>query len=144
MTKIEGAVVNAVGQLTGAVSSRSLTGLVASGGMIVNDWQITMEEIEGGHRLTARRGTEVQTMDIMDGEPGEVPQKQIEAAVSKYLEENPVDGGVSFVTDETLSLKDGVLSVNTADAPEEDNTLPITSAAVAASVGNIETILGTI
>lgn len=71
MTKIEGAVVNAVGQLTGAVSSRSLTGLVASGGMIVNDWQITMEEIEGGHRLTARRGTEVQTMDIMDGEAGE-------------------------------------------------------------------------
>lgn len=56
----------------------------------------------------------------------------------------PSFSGASFQTDETLSLKDGVLSVNTADAPEEDNTLPITSAAVAASVGNIETILGTI
>ena len=76
MTKIEGAVVNAVGQLTGAVSSRSLTGLVASGGMIVNDWQITMEEIEGGHRLTARRGTEVQTMDIMDGFMGVTDDQQ--------------------------------------------------------------------
>lgn len=144
MTKITGAVVNAVSRLSGALTSESLTGLIASGGMIVNDWQIIMEEIPGGHRLTARRGTEVQTMDVMDGETGEVPQEQIEAAVSKYLEENPVDGGVSFVTDETLSLVGGVLSVNTADAAEEDNTLPITSAAVAASVGNIEEILKTI
>lgn len=53
-------------------------------------------------------------------------------------------GGISFVTDETLTLKDGVLSVNTADVAEKDNTLPITSAAVAAQVGNIELILETI
>ncbi|MBP3311846.1 MAG: hypothetical protein J6L72_06380 [Butyricicoccus sp.] len=144
MTKIEGAVVNAVGQLTGAVSSRSLTGLVASGGMIVNDWQITMEEIEGGHRLTAKRGTEVQTMDIMDGEPGEVPQKQIEAAVSKYLEENPVDGGVSFVTDKTLSLKDGVLSVNTTDEAKEADPRPITAQGVYNEFAVINALLKTI
>ena len=53
-------------------------------------------------------------------------------------------GGVQFTTDETLSLKDGVLSVNTAQQPEPDNTLPITSAAVHTTVGNIETILQTI
>ena len=53
-------------------------------------------------------------------------------------------GGVQFTTDETLSLKDGVLSVNTAQQPEPDNTLPITSAAVHTAVGNIEIILQTI
>ena len=53
-------------------------------------------------------------------------------------------GGVQFTTDETLSLKDGVLSVRTAQQPEPDNTLPITSAAVHTTVGNIEIILQTI
>ena len=53
-------------------------------------------------------------------------------------------GGVQFTTDETLSLKDGVLSVNTAQEPEPDNTLPITSSAVHTTVGNIEIILQTI
>ena len=53
-------------------------------------------------------------------------------------------GGINFVTDETLSLKDGVLSVNTAHEPDPDNTLPITSAAVAVTVGNIGAILDTI
>lgn len=53
-------------------------------------------------------------------------------------------GGVNFTTDETLSLKDGVLSVNTAQEPDPDNTLPITSAAVHTTVGNIEILLKTI
>ena len=53
-------------------------------------------------------------------------------------------GGVQFTTDETLSLKDGVLSVNTAQEPDPDNTLPITSAAVHTTVGNIEILLQTI
>lgn len=53
-------------------------------------------------------------------------------------------GGVDFTTDETLSLENGVLSVNTADAVEEDNTLPITAAAVHVTVGNIEILLQTI
>lgn len=38
----------------------------------------------------------------------------------------------------------GVMSVNTADKPEADNTLPITSAAVDASIGNIAILLSTI
>lgn len=53
-------------------------------------------------------------------------------------------GGYTFTLDDTLRLQDGVLGVNTANAPEQDNTLPITSAAVAATVGNIEAILKTI
>lgn len=53
-------------------------------------------------------------------------------------------GGVDFKTDETLTLKDGILSVNTTDLMEQDNTLPITSAGVYATVGNIEALLNTI
>ncbi|MDY3906235.1 MAG: hypothetical protein SOZ47_05485 [Lawsonibacter sp.] len=53
-------------------------------------------------------------------------------------------GGTYFTTDETLTLKEGVLSVNTADAAEQDNTLPITSAAVHSAMGNIEALLKTI
>ena len=53
-------------------------------------------------------------------------------------------GGVSFETDQTLTLKDGILSVNTADVVEADNTLPVTSAAVQTAVGNINALLETI
>lgn len=54
--------------------------------------------------------------------------------------------GVHFTTDETLSLdpETGVLSVNTTDKVEADNTLPITAAAVQTSVGNINALLATI
>lgn len=53
-------------------------------------------------------------------------------------------GGVDFTTDETLTLENGVLSVNTADVVEADNTRPITSAAVHAEIGNIDALLQTI
>ena len=52
--------------------------------------------------------------------------------------------GIGFTTDETLRLYNGVLSVNRATEPEEDNTLPITAAAVHTTVGNIEILLKTI
>ena len=60
----------------------------------------------------------------------------------KKLEER--EQGVNFITDETLSLSKGILSVNTAEHPEQDNTLPITAAAVYQTVGNIEVLLRTI
>ena len=53
-------------------------------------------------------------------------------------------GGVAFEVDETLTLENGILSVNTADDVEKDNTLPVTSAAVYAEVGNINALLETI
>jgi hypothetical protein len=58
---------NIVGRVSPAAS---LGGTVSSGAMIINDWEITIEPIAGGHRLTARRGTEVQMMDVMDGVGG--------------------------------------------------------------------------
>ena len=56
------------------------------------------------------------------------------------------DTGVNFTTDATLTLDPDtqVLSVNTADDVEQDNTLPVTSAAVYVEVGNINALLGTI
>ena len=53
-------------------------------------------------------------------------------------------GGVNFEVDNTLKLEDGVLRVNTTNDMEQDNTLPITSAGVFATVGNIEALLKTI
>ena len=50
----------------------------------------------------------------------------------------------SFTTDKSLTLKDGVLSVNTTDNAEKDNTLPISSAGVYTHIGNIEVLLKTI
>jgi len=73
-----------------------------------------------------------------------VTDEQIDEAVRKYLEENPIDTGVQFETDETLKLEDGILSVNTAKVVQEDNTLPVTSAAVYTEVGNINALLATI
>lgn len=59
-------------------------------------------------------------------------------------EAGPAGSGTEFQTDDTLTMEDGTLRVNVTDVVEEDNTLPITSAAVAATVGNIEVILQTI
>lgn len=65
------------------------------------------------------------------------------AADFKNIQQVNADG-VDFTVDETLSLVDGVLSVNRAETPEADNTLPITSAAVYTTVGNINALLETI
>lgn len=53
-------------------------------------------------------------------------------------------GNVDFQVGETLKLENGVLSVNTTNDMEQDNTLPITSAGVYTAVGNIEALLATI
>ena len=55
-----------------------------------------------------------------------------------------VNNSSSFKPDATLTLKEGILSVNTTDVMEKDNTLPITSAGVYTTVGNIEALLNTI
>lgn len=44
-----------------------IVGMVGAGPMIVNDWAISVEKIEGGQRLVARRGTEEQFIEVMDG-----------------------------------------------------------------------------
>ena len=99
------------------------------------DDYVEPEEVLLWHELDRR---------ISELEENGVSEDRIAAAVDKYLKENPPEAGVQFETGETLRLENGILSVNTADRAEEDNTLPITSAAVYTQVGNIEALLKTI
>lgn len=72
-------------------------------------------------------------------------KENLVAAINEAATKGGGEGGVvSFKTDETLYFRDGILGVNTAHEPDPDNTLPITSAAVAQTVGNINAILKTI
>lgn len=83
--------------------------------------------------------------DVLDAaqrtQDAAVSPEAINKAVAAYMKDNPV----RVETDETLMYdENGQLSVKTADAAQADNTLPITSAAVHTTVGNIEVLLGTI
>lgn len=57
--------------LVGVVSQDAgLVGVVTQGPMIVNDWTFTITDIYGGYRLTARRGSDEQSIDVMFPEQG--------------------------------------------------------------------------
>ena len=62
---------------------------------------------------------------------------EITVAVSEITQ----SGGQSFKIGNGLKLKNNVLSVDTAEKVEEDNTRPVTSAAVYTEIGNIEALL---
>ena len=47
----------------------------------MNDYLIRTEEIEDGHRLTITRGSEVQSIDVMNGAKGEPGQDAPQEAV---------------------------------------------------------------
>ena len=161
-------------QLQGTLGAASLSGALSAGSVVVNDYMLSMSEIDGGHRLTITRGSEVQTLDIMDGVDG-VGISGIEKTESignvdvytitmtdgssyTFTVTNGSGGGgsadVPIASDtvagiirvgENLKIdENGVLSVDTATAVEEDNTRPVTSAAVQTTVGNIEILLKTI
>ena len=53
-------------------------------------------------------------------------------------------GGFPYEIGPGLKVEDGVLSVDTANAVEEDNTKPVTSAAVYTELGNVEALLANI
>ena len=82
----------------------------------------------------------------------EIDPEEIRAAIDAYLRENPIDveimsetvAGIAKVGDNLKIDSEGRLSVDTADNAEEDNTRPITSAAVYTTLGNIDALLGTI
>ena len=76
-------------------------------------------------------------------DPSEDVYNQLMAEMNRIYDAITTGGG-AFSTDATLKLENGVLSVNTTDEVSQDNTLPITSAGVAVTVGNIEILLATI
>ena len=49
------------------LNSAGIRATLGAGALILNDYQLKIEAIEGGHRLTATKGTDVQTMDVRDG-----------------------------------------------------------------------------
>lgn len=53
-------------------------------------------------------------------------------------------GILPYTLGSTLKVENNTLNVNTASEVEEDNTLPITSAAVYTEVGNINALLETV
>ena len=159
---------------TTKLNTASLFAILSTGSVIVNDYLIKTDPIDGGHRLTITRGSEAQTLDIMDGVDG-VGISGIEKTESignvdvytiamtdgssyTFTVTNGSGGGgsadVPIASDavagiirvgENLKIdENGVLSVDTATAVEEDNTRPVTSAAVQTTVGNIEILLKTI
>ena len=88
-----------------------------------------------------------------DGEPGTVPAPSAGQqdhvlhgdGTWRKIQVSGSGGGVNFTPGNALELtSDGVLNVRTASGIDSDNTLPVTSAAVAATVGNIEILLSTI
>lgn len=89
---------------------------------------------------------------LEDIKQGEVSPEDIQKAVDNYLAENPVrvdiatteKAGIVTVGKNLSITKDGVLSVDTTDSAEQDNTKPITSAGVNLVVGNINAILAII
>ena len=56
----------------------------------------------------------------------------------------PLPEGSGYAIGDGLKIVDGKLTVDTATEVEQDNTKPITSAAVYTTVGNIEVLLETI
>ena len=158
--------------ISGAVSTASrLNALFGNSKIVVNDYLLTVSDIDGGARLTVQRGGEVQEMDIFDGEQGYSPVVSVEKIEdghrvtitdkngSKSFDVlNGVgvsdDGEINIATRDRLGVvragnnlnidEKGILSVDTASDVEQDNTRPITSAAVHTTVGNIEILLATI
>lgn len=128
------------GVLTAKIDSKTLMGSIGAGSVIVNDYVIRLNDIPGGVNITVTRGSEVQSMDVIGAD-----EEAIAKLVEDYLTKNPPSGGTIFEPDnKTLIMENGILRVNTAETVEEDNTLPVTSAAVHITVGNINALLETI
>lgn len=89
---------------------------------------------------------------LEDIKQGEVSPEDIQKAVDNYLTENPISvdiattekAGIVAVGKNLSITEDGVLSVDTTDDAEQDNTKPITSAGVNLVVGNINALLAII
>ena len=157
-------------QLRGTLGAASLSGTLGVGNVVLGDYLLTTEIIHGGYSLTIARGDDVQTLDIMDGVGIAGIEKTASVGLTdvytialtdgssyEFTVTNGSGGGSADVpiasetvagivrVGENLRISaDGTLSVDTAAAVEQDNTRPITAAAVYTEVGNINALLETI
>lgn len=80
-----------------------------------------------------------------DGEPGQVLTATDNGNAWTYPSGGGGSGGSYIIGDGLKYDPDSnILSVDTTDVPEQDNTKPITSAGVYTTLGNIDVLLGTI
>lgn len=77
-------------------------------------------------------------MKLVNNEPLKMSVNSAGAAIIPTASES-VLGGIKVGAN--LKIEDGVLSVDTAAAVEQDNTRPVTSAAVHMELGNVEVLL---
>ena len=145
--------------------------LLSVGSATLGEYNLRTEPIEGGYRLTITRGSDVQTLDIMDGVGIAGIEKTASVGLTDVYTIALTDGssyeftvtngsgggsgadvpiasetvaGIVRVGENLRISADGTLSVDTAAAVEQDNTRPITAAAVDTEVGNINALLETI
>lgn len=78
------------------------------------------------------------------GNPGQVLTKTDQGNIWTYPSGGGGGGGYTIGAGLRLDPGSNILSVDTADAVEQDNTRPVTSAAVFTTVGNIDALLATI
>lgn len=109
--------------MSGVLYGGQLNTKLSVGGMIMNDYRIMIEGIDGGYRLTVTRGSEVQTMDILNGKDSVVDptlSNSGEAADAKVVGEKIAEllaaiqsGGIQAVhVDGTpLAITDGVVNI---------------------------------
>lgn len=158
-------------QLRGTLGAASLSGTLGVGNVVLGDYLLTTEIIHGGYSLTIARGDDVQTLDIMDGVGIAGIEKTASVGLTDVYTIALTDGssyeftvtngsgggsgadvpiasetvaGIVRVGENLRISADGTLSVDTAAAVEQDNTRPITAAAVYTEVGNINALLETI
>lgn len=74
-------------------AAQALSGDIGAGSVVVNDYQIQADAIDGGHRLTITRGSEVQTMDVLDGKNGADGKDGAPGAVQTVNGEAPDENG---------------------------------------------------
>ena len=144
--------------------------LLSVGSATLGEYILRTEPIDGGYRLTITRGSDVQTLDIMDGVGIAGIEKTASAGLTDVYTIALTDGssyeftvtngsggsgadvpiasetvaGIVRVGENLRISADGTLSVDTAAAVEQDNTRPVTAAAVYTEVGNINALLETI
>ncbi len=97
---------------------------------------VDVSEIEGGHRVTITDKNGEQSFDVLNG-TGEGTDGNVQIMKKDIA-------GIAKVGDNLIIDGEGRLSVDTANEASQDNTKPITSAAVHTVVGNIEVLLSTI
>lgn len=100
----------------------------------IKGMNVEVQTLEPGTQATAEWDSGLLKLGIPAGQNGDA---NVSIASRKTA-------GVVIVGDNMKIDDNGVLSVDTADTAEQDNTRPITSAAVHTEIGNIEILLSTI